>query len=138
MSELHIPGNVPYLISVALLVIGLYAMVARRNLIKKIMGLNILSTSVFLFLIALAYKQGGAPPIAVPGVDRYVNPLPHTLVLTGIVVALALTSFALVLTIKIYQEHGTLDSDRLMKPRGPGGPSHGQACDSRARGATAE
>ncbi|HSW10762.1 MAG TPA: cation:proton antiporter subunit C [Bacillota bacterium] len=115
MTDEIIPGNVPYFISVALLLIGLYAMIARRNLIKKIMGLNILSTSVFLFLIALADREGGAPPIVAPGVDVYVNPLPHTLVLTGIVVALALTSFALVLTMKIYKEHGTLDSDKLMK-----------------------
>lgn len=115
MGDQVIPGNVPYFISIALLLIGLYAMVARRNLIKKIMGLNILSTSVFLFLIAIADKRGGAPPITAPGVDLYVNPLPHTLVLTGIVVALALTSFALVLVIKIYQEHGTLNADQLMK-----------------------
>lgn len=115
MTELVIPGNVPYFISVALLLIGLYAMVARKNLIKKIMGLNILSTSVFLFLIAVADKRDGAPPITVPGVDLYVNPLPHTLVLTGIVVALALTSFALVLVTKIYKEYGTLDADKLMK-----------------------
>jgi len=106
--------NFPYFVSVALLLIGLYAMIARRNLIKKIMGLNILSTSVFLFLISVGYKEGGASPIRVPGVELYVNPLPHALVLTGIVVALALTSFALVLTIKIYKEYRTLDSDKLM------------------------
>ena len=106
--------NFPYLVSVSLLLIGLYAMIARRNLIKKIMGLNILSTSVFLFLISVAYKEGGAPPIRVPGIEVYVNPLPHALVLTGIVVALALTSFALALTIKIYKEYRTLDSDKLM------------------------
>jgi multicomponent Na+:H+ antiporter subunit C len=106
--------NFPYFVSVVLFLIGLYAMIARRNLIKKIMGLNILSTSVFLYLISVAYKEGGAPPIRVERVEIYINPLPHALVLTGIVVALALTSFALVLTIKIYKEHGTLDSDKLM------------------------
>lgn len=110
-----IADNFPYFVSVVLLLIGLYAMIARRNLIKKIMGLNILSTSVFLYLISVGYKEGGAPPIRVEEVAVYVNPLPHALVLTGIVVALALTSFALVLTIKIYREYGTLDSDKLMK-----------------------
>jgi multicomponent Na+:H+ antiporter subunit C len=105
--------NFPYFVSVVLLLVGLYAMIARRNLIKKIMGLNILSTSVFLFLIAAAYKEGGAPPIRVEGVEIYVNPLPHALVLTGIVVALALTCFGLVLTMKMYKEYGTLDSDKL-------------------------
>jgi len=103
----------PYFVSVALLLIGLYTMIARRNMIKKIMGLNILSTSVFLFLVSVAYKEGGAPPIWVDGVEVYVNPLPHALVLTGIVVGLAVTSFALVLAIKIHKEHGTLDSHKL-------------------------
>jgi len=106
--------NFPYFVSVVLLLIGFFAMIARRNLIKKIMGLNILSTAVFLFLISVAYKEGGAPPIRVPGIEVYVNPLPHALVLTGIVVALALTSFALVLATKIHKEHGTLDSHKLM------------------------
>ncbi|MCL0095138.1 cation:proton antiporter subunit C [Dehalococcoidia bacterium] len=109
-----IVANFPYFVSVVLFLVGLYAMIVRRNLIKKIMGLNILSTSVFLYLISVAYKEGGAPPIRVSEVEVYVNPLPHALVLTGIVVALALTSFALVLTIKIYKEYGTLDSDKLM------------------------
>jgi multicomponent Na+:H+ antiporter subunit C len=106
--------NFPYFVSVVLLLIGLYTMIARRNLIKKIMGLNILSTSVFLFLISAAYKEGGAPPIEVPEVEVYVNPLPHALVLTGIVVGLALTCFALALVIKIYKEYGTIDSRKLM------------------------
>ncbi|HSV30851.1 MAG TPA: cation:proton antiporter subunit C [Atribacteraceae bacterium] len=105
--------NFPYLTSVALLLIGLYALIARRNLIKKVMGLNIFSTSVLLFLTSVGYKEGGAPPIKVPGIEVYVNPLPHALVLTGIVVSLALTCFVLVLTIKIYKEYGTLDSDKL-------------------------
>jgi len=106
-------ANHPYAISAALFLVGLYAMVTRKNLIKKIMGLNIFSTSVFLFLIAVGYKRGGASPIRAPGVDTYVNPLPHTLVLTGIVVALALTTFALALVIKIYRQYGTINSDKL-------------------------
>ncbi|MBT9159805.1 MAG: cation:proton antiporter subunit C [Dehalococcoidia bacterium] len=105
--------NFPYFVSVALLLVGLYAMIVRKNLIKKIMGLNIFSTSVLFFLIAAGYKEGGAPPIRVPGIEVYVNPLPHALVLTGIVVALALTTFALALVIKIYKEYGTIDSDKL-------------------------
>jgi multicomponent Na+:H+ antiporter subunit C len=114
MSIELIVVNFPYFVSVALFLIGLYAMIARRNLIKKIMGLNILSTSVFLYLISVGYKEGGVSPIRVPGVEVYVNPLPHALVLTGIVVGLALTSFALVLVMKIYKEYGTLDSHKLI------------------------
>lgn len=114
MIEL-LPPNLPYFASIALLLIGLYAMITKRNLIKKIMGLNIFSTSVLLFLIAMGYREGGAPPIEVVGVTHYVNPLPHALVLTGIVVALALTSFALIIIINIYKEHKTLDSEKLTK-----------------------
>jgi multicomponent Na+:H+ antiporter subunit C len=61
----------------------------------------------------MGYRKGGAPPIEAEGVTHYVNPLPHSLVLTGIVVALALTSFALILIINIYKEHKTLDSEKL-------------------------
>ena len=108
-------GNFNYWICVILLLIGLYAMIAKENLIKKIMGLNIFATSVFLFLISLADKEGAVSPIIVPGVDVYVNPLPHVLVLTGIVVAVALTGVALALTIKIYERYGTLDAEKLME-----------------------
>lgn len=107
--------NLYYFVSIALLLIGLYAMIAKKNLIKKIMGLNIFSTSVLLFLVAMGYREGGAPPIVADNVELYVNPLPHTLVLTGIVVALALTSFALVLIINIYKEYKTLNSEKLTK-----------------------
>ncbi|MBT9150699.1 MAG: Na(+)/H(+) antiporter subunit C [candidate division WS2 bacterium] len=110
-----LPPNLPYFISITLLLIGLYTMIIKKSLIKKIMGLNIFSTSVFLFLISMAYRRGGAPPIKAEGVELYVNPLPHALVLTGIVVALALTSFALILVINIYKEHKTLDSEKLTK-----------------------
>jgi len=112
MIEL-LPSNLPYFASIALLLNGLCTMITKKNLIKKIMGLNIFSTSVLLFLIAMGYRKGGAPPIETEGVTHYVNPLPHALVLTGIVVALALTSFALILIINIYKEHHTLDSEKL-------------------------
>ena len=108
-------GNFNYWICVILFLIGLYAIIAKENLIKKIMGINILSTSVFLFLISIGDIEGGAAPIIVPGVDTYVNPLPHVLVLTGIVVAVAITAFALSLTIKIYEKYGTLDAEKLME-----------------------
>lgn len=113
-------GNFNYWICVILLLIGLYAMIAKENLIKKIMGLNILSTSVFLFLISIGYIEGGVapiivPPAIVPDLVEFVNPLPHVLVLTGIVVAVALTAVALALTIKIYERYGTLDAEKLME-----------------------
>lgn len=109
--------NFNYWICVILLLIGLFTTIAKENLIKKIMGVNILATSVLLFLVSLGDIEGGAAPIIVPGVevDIYVNPLPATLVLTGIVVSVALTGFALALIIKIYEEYGTLDAEELIK-----------------------
>lgn len=115
MTTEILPPNIPYFVSIALLLIGLFCMITKRNLIKKVMGFNIFSTSVLLFLVSIGYRRGAAPPIEVEGVTFYVNPLPHALVLTGIVVALALTSFALILIINIYKEHKTLDSEKLKK-----------------------
>lgn len=113
-------GNFSYWICMILFLIGLYVMIAKENLIKKIMGLNIVHTSVFLFLILLSDKKGVVAPIIVypeivPGVVEFVNPLPHVLVLTGIVVAVALTAFGLALTIKIYKKYGTLDAEKVME-----------------------
>lgn len=113
-------GNFSYWICMILFLIGLYVMIAKENLIKKIMGLNILQSSIFLFLILLGNKKGGVAPIIVhpaivPGVVEFVNPLPQALVLTGIVVAVAFTAFGLALAIKIYKKYGTLDAEKLME-----------------------
>ncbi len=112
--------NFSYWICIILMLIGLYVMIAKENLIKKIMGLNIAQTSVFLFFILLSDKEGGVapiivPPTIIPGVVEFVNPLPHVLVLTGIVVSIALTAIGLALTIKIYERYGTLDAEKLME-----------------------
>jgi len=113
-------ANFSYWICMILFLIGIYVMIAKENLIKKIMGLNILQTAIFLFLILLADKTGGVAPIIVhpeivPGLVEFVNPLPHVLVLTGIVVAVAFTAFGLGLAIKIYRKYGTLDAEKVME-----------------------
>jgi multicomponent Na+:H+ antiporter subunit C len=109
-----------YLVSSTLFLIGLYTMITRKNLIKKIMGLNIMETSVLLFFISLGSVEGGRAPIIIPGEENvlYVNPLPQALVLTAIVIAVSVTGFALALIIKLYGDYGTLDSDKIRELRG--------------------
>ena len=104
--------------------IGLTNLLLQRNLIKKIIGLNIMDTAVYLFLAAKGYVEGRAAPILIAdGADKwvtssavYVNPVPAGLVLTGIVVSVSVTAFALALTLKLYENYGTLNIDEaLMK-----------------------
>ncbi|MFB6223012.1 MAG: cation:proton antiporter subunit C [Haloarcula sp.] len=96
-----------------LLGIGLYMLIESRNLVKKVIGMNIFQTGIFLFFITLAYRAGGHPPIIEHGGGPYVSPLPHVLILTAIVVGVSLTAVALALLIRIYTEYGTLDEDKL-------------------------
>jgi len=96
--------------------IGLATLMLHKNLIKKLIGFNIMETSIFLFLTAQGYITGRRAPIIVDGVtdyEFYINPLPSALVLTGIVVAVSITAFMLVLCIKVYEYYGTLDMDKI-------------------------
>jgi len=107
-----------YWTSVILVVIGLYTMIVKKNLIKKFMGLNIVDTATFLFYISMGDVEGGVSPIVAHGGHAaehvtYVNPLPSVLILTAIVVALSTTALALTLAIKIYEKYGTLNSERI-------------------------
>ena len=104
--------------------IGLTNLLLQRNLIKKIIGLNIMDTAVYLFLAAKGYVEGRAAPILISdgsggwlnSSSIYVNPVPAGLVLTGIVVSVSVTAFALALTLKLYESYGTLNIDEaLMK-----------------------
>ena len=97
--------------------IGLTTLMLHKNLIKKLIGFNIMETSIFLFLTAQGYITGRRAPIIVDGItdiEYYINPLPSALVLTGIVVAVSITAFMLVLCIKIYEHYGTLDMDKII------------------------
>ncbi|PTD93670.1 Na+/H+ antiporter subunit C [archaeon SCG-AAA382B04] len=105
-----------YWISVLLFMIGLYTMIAKKNLIKKFLGLNIVDTSIYLFFISMGDKSKAiAPIIHGEHVDptHYSNPLPSVLILTAIVVAIGLTATALSLSIRIYEEYGTLNSEKI-------------------------
>jgi multicomponent Na+:H+ antiporter subunit C len=101
----------------ALLVgIGLFVLINDENLVKKVIGLNVLQTGVFLFFVTSAYRAGAAAPI-VTGEGPFVNPLPHVLVLTAIVVGVAVTAVALALVVRIYREYGTLREDVIRELR---------------------
>jgi multicomponent Na+:H+ antiporter subunit C len=102
-------------------------MIAKKNLIKKIIGANIFQTAIFLFYISLAEVKGGTAPILLHGHGSpdaaalneliYVNPMPHVLILTAIVVAVSTTAVALALIIKIYQEYGSIEEDVILAYR---------------------
>ncbi|MDQ7794052.1 MAG: cation:proton antiporter subunit C [bacterium] len=115
---LRVLANYPYLVAVVLFAIGFYTVLARSNLIKKIIGINIVQSATFLFFIASGNLRSGTPPIVEPGVAAtYVNPLPTALMLTGIVVSVSVTAFALALAVKLYGYYGTLDPDRIAQLR---------------------
>lgn len=102
--------------SVILFGIGFTTLLLNRNLIKKIIGLNIMDTAVYLFLASMGYIEGRIAPIVVDGiqdVEHYINPVPSGLVLTGIVVSVSVTALMLALTVRLYRRYGTLDIDRI-------------------------
>lgn len=117
MVELFLSRYV-YLMIVILLTIGLYGMLVKRNLLKKLIGMNILQTAIFLFFIEGATKSGGTVPVIDPllGTEaaNYINPLPHVLILTGIVVGMSLTGVALAFLLIIYRKYKTLDDRAIM------------------------
>ena len=113
-------GLYNYWIVVALMMTGLYVVISRSNLIKKIIGLNIFQSSVFLFFISLGKVDPGTAPIAshtanVHGEILYANPLPHVLILTAIVVSVSTTALALALIVRIFETYGTVEDDELHK-----------------------
>lgn len=115
-----------YWIYVTLMMIGFYAMIAKKNLVKKIIGANIFQTAIFLFYISLADITGGTAPILVgehgghaehAAEVIYTNPVPHCLILTAIVVGVATTAVALALIVKIYHEYGSVEEDVIRAAR---------------------
>jgi multicomponent Na+:H+ antiporter subunit C len=110
----EIAGKYNYWIYFVLMMIGFYAMIAKENLIKKIVGINIFQTAVFLFYVSIAKVDGGTAPIEWAKAVLYDNPLPHTLMLTGIVVSVSTTAVALALVIKIYKAYGTIEEDKIL------------------------
>ena len=109
--------NLEQTVSVILFGIGFTILLLQRNLIRKIIGLNIMDTSVYLFLASMGYIGGRKAPIIVDGVmdvEAYINPVPAGLVLTGIVVSVSFTAIMLSLTIRLYRRYRTLDIDAII------------------------
>jgi len=106
-------GHFPYWVFIFLMMTGLYVVISRDNLIKKIIGLNIFQVSVIMFYIAMGEVQGGTAPIEAEGVTVFSNPVPHVLMLTAIVVGVATSAVALSLVVRINEAYGTIEEDEL-------------------------
>ncbi len=102
-----------YWIAIFLMMIGFYTVVARGNLVKKLVGLNIFQTSVFLLYISMGKVIGGTAPILDDRFQIYSNPIPHVLILTAIVVGVATTALGLGLIVRIRESYGTIEEDEL-------------------------
>ena len=102
--------------AVILFGIGLTTLLLHKNMIKKIMGFNIMDTAIYLLLTSKGYIVGRLAPIVVNDdlrVETYVNPIPSGLVLTGIVVSVSVTALMLAITVRLYKRYGTLDIDEI-------------------------
>jgi len=104
-----------YWVVMALMMLGFYIVIARGNLVKKLIGLNIFQTSVFILYISAGNVYDGAAPILAEGVEAYSNPLPHVLILTAIVVGIATTSVGLALVMRIYESYGTVEESEILE-----------------------
>ncbi|WP_267643553.1 cation:proton antiporter subunit C [Haloarchaeobius amylolyticus] len=105
-----------YVLYALLVGVGLFVLVDDDNLVKKVVGLNLFQTGVFLFFIASAFRTGGSAPL-LSGEGPYVNPLPHVLILTAIVVGVSVTAVALSLVVRLYDEYGTFDEREIRELR---------------------
>ena len=112
MSEIAAHWN--YYLVIILMMLGFYAVIARGNMVKKMVGLNIFQTSVFMLYISVGKIDGGTVPILTGDpASVYSNPLPHVLILTAIVVGVATTAVGYALIIRIYEAYGTIEDDEV-------------------------
>jgi len=114
-----------YWVTLFLMVAGLFIVIARGNLIKKLVGLGIFQTSVYLLYIAPGKLIGGTAPILAEGFKVYSNPLPHVLILTAIVVGVATLALGLALVVRIREAYDTIEEDEILlqdHARDPGAP----------------
>ena len=112
MSEIAAHWN--YYLVIILMMLGFYAVIARGNMVKKMVGLNIFQTSVFMLYISVGKIEGGTAPILTGDpASVYSNPLPHVLILTAIVVGVATTAVGYALIIRVYEAYGTIEDDEV-------------------------
>ena len=110
-----ISGHLSYWVTIFLMVVGLYILIARTNLLKKLIGLAILQSSVYLLYIAPGKLIGGTAPIIAEGFTLYSNPLPHVLILTAIVVGVATLALGLALVVRIREAYGSIEEDEILE-----------------------
>lgn len=108
-------GHFSYWVTIFLLVAGLFIVIARGNLVKKLIGLSIFQTSVYLLYIAPGKLIGGTAPIVGAGMNVYSNPLPHVLILTAIVVGIATLALGLALVVRIRESYGSVEEDEILR-----------------------
>ncbi len=109
-----VAGYYSYWMTIVLMVAGMYIVIARGNLLKKLLGLAILQTSVYLLYIAPAKLIGGTAPIVAEGYGVYSNPLPHVLILTAIVVGVATLALGLAIVVRIREAYGGIEEDEIL------------------------
>ena len=116
MDELA--ARFPYFMIAILLAVGVWGMVGKRSLVKKLIGLNVLQSAIILFFISGSIRDGGTVPILIYGehanAEDFVNPLPHVLMLTAIVVSVAVTAVALAFITRIHREFGTVEEAEIL------------------------
>lgn len=114
-------GYYNYWVIDVLFLLGLYGMLVKPNLVKKLISMNVMQVAVILFFLSLGQKHGATPPIllhahsGVPVVDEYANPLPHALMLTAVVVSLSTTGVALALLIRIKRRYASLEEPEILR-----------------------
>ena len=110
---MQILGLYNYWIFIVLMMCGFYVVISRGNLVKKLVGLNIFQTSVFILYISMGKIAGGTAPILTGTATIYSNPVPHVLILTAIVVGIATTALGLALVVRIHEAYGTIEEDEI-------------------------
>jgi multicomponent Na+:H+ antiporter subunit C len=122
-TPMSLAGHFTYFITVFLMIAGLFIVIARGNLIKKLVGLGIFQTSVYLLYIAPGKLVGGTAPILSDAFTVYSNPLPHVLILTAIVVGVATLALGLALVVRIREAYGSIEEDEILaQDADPGRP----------------
>lgn len=111
MSDLLLRAHL--LAFIVLMLLGLYGVITRTNHLRQLISLNIFQAGIFLFFISMAVVRGGTAPIFVPGNDVYMNPLPHVLILTAIVVSVSTLAVGVAILINIKREYGSIDESEI-------------------------
>jgi len=106
-------GHYQYWIVIVLMMTGIYVVIAKGNMVKKVIGLNVFQVSVIMFYVSMGKVEGGTAPIVAEGYEVYSNPVPHVLMLTAIVVGVATTALALSFVVRIKEAYGTIEEDEI-------------------------